>query len=793
MLGWQRDFLVLSFCHGKYVDSVPHSATASANNTSQDHLGLTLSSDKTEVLDDENLAVLDGHVEVNHGKYYANAEHADIFRDPQSKYMQRLSLSEHVHFWLPGITVFCDKASVDLRSLNANLESVIFRMDSSSVSGVLPGRGSAKKIKKQGKDLVKMRDATYTTCPPIREAWHLRGARLDLDKDEGWGSITHARLYVHKLPIFYFPYFMFPLDERRHTGMLLPSFAYSNKHHTDISLPVYLNLGPNYDATITPRFIQERGWESNLRARYLTQHHSGQFEYGLLEHDRMFAKFKTATAATYTDNDTNKPYLNQLARASSSRYRLLFTDEAHWGRFWKANIAYHHVSDPYYYRDLGLGNELTTQDQLLNQMEATYAQGEWEGVIRLQDHQALHQINQKPSFDMYRQLPYLSLTKTMPYFHGAKWSWNAEWVNFDRKGDFTTKAPVVKAKRSHLSSTFAVPFKSAFAYVTPAWLAQGTWYDLEDQSAGVPETPHRVFNTLWLDSGMRFDRKLSVHGHDFVQTLEPRFYYVYTPYKQQDDIPTFDTVWQVSSYDQLFTWQRFIGHDRVSDENRIALGAETRFLDSKTGSERLRLALGTGYAFDKRRTCLATGCTDDKTANDRFSPIAGVMNYNLDEQRNLHSSLVWLPGGNHVDRSEFGFHFARGNEKQFDINYTHLRPSAANGDGKHIVNTGLILPVTTKWQVLLGWDYDISINHAEKSMVGLKYESCCWTVRVLTGRQLVQESLDASRHYDNLVYVQFLLKGLGSVGGGSGTSFIQSFNPSYEDTMGKSILGMASH
>ena len=793
LLGWQKDANAPDSCHGHYVDHPPKNQQEKQSlSGDMDPLGLTLSADNTEVLDNDTHAILDGHVNVNHGKYFINAEHADIFRDPQSKHMKRLSLSQYVRFWLPGMSVFADKASVDLTNLNAELEGVLFRLGASSDSVSLPGRGSAKSVKKQGDSLVVMHDATYTTCPPTRQAWHLRGSTIKLNQKSGWGSVTHARLYVKKWPVFYFPYFMFPLDDRRHTGFLLPSIAYSNKHHSDVRLPLYINIAPNYDATFTPRFIQDRGWEANLLSRFLTAHHEGQLDLGILSNDRMFSRFKSDTAVNYVDNDANRPYLHQLNRADTKRSRIVFKDDAHWGRFWTAHAEFNHVSDPYYYRDLGLGSEATTQDQLLNQLEFNYHQGDWQGVMRLQETQTLHQINQYPSTEQYRQLPYLSLTRHVPYFYGTQLELDSEWVYFDRKADFATKSPVVKGKRGHLSSMITLPIQSAHAYVKPTWLMQGTWYDLHDQAVGNPETPHRGFNTFWVDSGMRLDRPLSVHNHPFIQTLEPRLYYLYTPYKQQDTVPLFDTIWQVTGYDQLFSWQRFIGHDRVSDENRVALGLQTRLLDAESGAERVKLALGGGYAFNKRETCMAVGCSDDDTVNDRFSPVSGVLSYAIDDHRKFDSSLVWLPGRRQIDHSELGFHFSRDNERRFDLSYNHFRPSVANGEGRHTINAGLIWPVSPKWQALLGWNYDITVKHAEKSLIGLKYESCCWAVRVLAGRQLVEESSEQSRHYDHIVYLQFLLKGLGSVGSSSGTAFIQSFNPDYQDKLGKSVLS-SSH
>jgi LPS-assembly protein len=783
LLGWQDDKKADSLCRGYYKD--PESLNKSAESSP---LGVVLRADKTEVFEDENKAVLSGHVQVSHAGYSVFADHADIFRDVDSKQLARLSLAQYVHFWLPGLAIYSDHATVNLQTQDAQLDGVLFRFTQKSDQGALQARGTAAHIKKVGPSRLKMRQASYTTCPPTSEQWQLKGAKLDLNKETGWGSISHARLYIGKVPIFYFPYYMFPLDKRRHSGVLLPSVAYSSDHKMDVRLPFYLNIAANYDMTVTPRYMQHRGWESNMLTRFLTKNQQGEFAIGFIEHDRGFARFKESTPLAYPMNDDNRSYLKDLERAKDSRARVHFTDDLHWGRYWTMKLDYHRISDPYYYRDLGVGDAISSQDQLLSQASLHYNQGGWDGELRIQDTQTLHQIDNPIVYDQYRQLPYFALSKEVPYLHGLQWSFASQWVNFDHKNDFFTKLPVAKGQRSYLSATMTVPYQSAFAYFKPSWQVQGAWYNLTDQAVGTDGSPSRVLHSLWADSGLRYDRSLAVHDRLLIQTLEPRVYYQYTPFKEQGDFPTFDTTWQLSSYDQLFSASRFAGHDRVSDENRVAVGLQTRFLDAKTGAEKVKMALGSGYAFAERRVCLKEDCQDDDTAKDSISPVAGLLSYTIDSSRKLDGTLVWLPERRQVDRSELTFHFARDNQRRLDLSYNHYRPSEANGDGKHMLDAGVMWPLSPRWQGFMGWDYNIEDKYAEKTMLGLKYESCCWAVRVLGSNQLIKATDDTQRHHDKTIYLQFMLKGLGSVGSSSASGLIQTHHPDYQDAFATSTL-----
>ena len=143
-------------------------------------------------------------------------------------------------------------------------------------------RGSAREILFNGPDHYQIKDASYTTCVAGNGDWYLRAAVVDIDRSRLVGTANDATIYFKGAPILYSPRLSFPLSNERKSGFLTPVFGSTSSRGLEMSLPYYFNLAPNYDATLTPRFMTRRGLQVNGQFRYLFPDIAGETDVEVL-------------------------------------------------------------------------------------------------------------------------------------------------------------------------------------------------------------------------------------------------------------------------------------------------------------------------------------------------------------------------------------------------------------------------------------------------------------------------------------------------------------------------------
>jgi len=576
--------------------------------------------------------------------------------------------------------------------------------------------GNAEQIFLQEPATVRLKDANYTTCPDGTKVWVLKSSDVTLDKQSGFGTARNTSLEIQGVPMFWFPYFSFPIDDRRKTGFLVPSIGSSDNSGLDIRIPYYLNLAPNYDATFTPRYLQDRGVQLNARGRYLFAHERG---------------------------DVGLEYLPKDRALDESRYRFTLQDTNWFTSHITTRINYDQVSDKRYLKDLSDSLSLASTTFLPRSAQAGYASGWWNAAVQVDDYQLLDETvptDERP----YQRLPRMVLNmRPEQSFLGTRLGLDSEFVNFFDNAR-------VRGRRTDLWPRLSWPVRRSLYEITPSLSYRYTYYNLENQDPGTPDTLSRGTPVASLDGRLFFERNTDLFSNHFVQTLEPRLFYVYVPGRNQNDIPLFDSSVPTFTYRELFRENRFYGADRMGDANQVALSLATRLLDRETGVEAARFAIGQLYYFENR-TVMLDNSRPDNTAT---SNIAGELSVNLNRSWSALSDLVLNPRDTAVERTNFRLQYNPGFRRVANFGYRYRRGE------QNQIDTSVLWPLGDHWHVVGRLYYDIGATKPLENLGGIEYQSCCWSTQLVVRSYLD----DVSGNTNRTILLQFTLKGLTSLG-----------------------------
>ncbi|HHH44903.1 MAG TPA: LPS-assembly protein LptD [Gammaproteobacteria bacterium] len=588
------------------------------------------------------------------------------------------------------------------------------------------GRGKAKKAWLLEPGVTKFRNASYTTCPEGSNSWRVRGSKVTLDENTGVGVARNARLSVKGVPVLYAPYFSFPLDDRRKTGFLTPSFGSSDNSGIEIRTPFYLNLAPNYDATITPRYLEDRGTQLITDFRYLRPNQQGKISVEYLNKDDV------------TDDD---------------RSRITLRDNTRFSSHLTTSIDYDRVSDKEYLQDLGDSLSLASVSFLKRTGVAEYTTSWWQLGLQVDDYQTLDRTiadENRP----YQRLPRTTLLVASPIHPlGIHSNLRSEAVRFDASKRVT-------GDRIDLWPDIERPFRRSAYEITPRAGVRYTGYKLDSQDPGVSDSLNRTTPFASLDSTVFLERNLKIGSVQYTHTLEPRLFYLYVQGKNQDDIPQFDASEPTFSYRELFETNRFNGADRMGDANQAALAVTSRLLDPETGAEKLRASVGQLFYFANRNVTL----NNSDPLTDNTSDIAGELEIALSRSWTGKADMVWNPRDQVTERANARIQYHPGFRKIANVSYRYINGS------QNQIDTSILWPLSPSWHVLGRWYYDISDSQQLETLAGVEYDSCCWGIRFVT-RDFVDtvnnrdSNKDIGDSKSNRIFMlQVVFKGLASFG-----------------------------
>lgn len=744
-------------------------------------------------------SVLRGNVTVTQPGREVIADKAYVNRDPVTGKISSIDMIGNVHMREAGKLVVAQQVHIDLENNTANIENAVYRFSKQLEKDALNAWGTLRHGTRETDGVMNLHYATYSTCPPTTETWQVRARHLRLDKEKGEGVATNTFLDVENFPVFYLPYLNFPLDDRRKSGFLFPTYGFSVNSGANISVPYYFNLAPNYDMTLTPNIFSKRGLQQNINFRYLTSISSGILNFGILPYDPAFASFKRTAPSAYSNIPNEDVYLRELDNSSNTRGYFSYQDTSTFNPNWNAALNLNYVTDDYYFQDFGSTPSLATTNQLLNEGDLNYQSDHWRFLGRLQGFETLHPITQMLVDDQYYRLPEFDLSADYPQqAYGLDYSLNSQFVYFDQANDFITGNPVVTGDRIHAEPGISWPIANMNGYFTPQLQFDGTDYDLKNQVTGLPSDISRGLPVFDINTGLYFDRDMTFFSKPYRQTLEPELFYLYVPTTNQNDIPTFDTTLPPFSFEQMFQTNRFTGLDRIGDANQLTFALTSRFLDDYNGQEKLRASIGSMYLFQQHHVfCSGPSCLPDPTVNDRISPVVGELSYNLSPVWNLTGDLAWDPNRAETNNGNVNLIYNYGS-RIFNVGYYFVRdadienqvapivsgaptPIVTDETDLNRINVGAAWPISKSWSVLADWNYNISGNYPQVYFYGAQYDSCCWAMRFVVGRNLFSIDQNTEPHFNTTYYVQFQLKGLGNFGYNNPGSLLTSALPGYQD------------
>ncbi len=781
-LGWKSQ-AGASVCQGSYQPIIVEPIENGEVQLAADKVSLYL----------QGRSVLSGRVEVKQTDRVVTADTAYVYRNGQSREITKIELVGEVHYREPNKLMIAKKATINPHDKTGVVEDVLYRFNAQRSGSFFPSWGQAALIKRFANQNYQLQQATYSTCAPQDNAWRIQAQRIDLDNAQGNGHARHAKLLIGDVPIFYSPYLSFPISKKRKSGFLFPTIGHSNIGGYDASFPYYLNLAPNYDATLTPHPYSLRGVMVDGIFRYLGSSSQGRFEGSFLNNDRVFNKFIKHNAAYYPtlqDSSTNRwsiSAVNQASLTSNLRFRM----------------NYQQVSDDYYLQDFTNNLALLTERQLPREAELTYNSENWMISSLVQSYQTLQPINESIIDDIYQRLPQLRAQGTYDnLLFNSKLSILGELDYFRWPNSLN---PMPNGPRYYLNPIWSLPTERPAGYFTPSFEVIHSYYDLTNYYSyannGRATFQHTIPRAS-VDSGLYFDRHLNLFNSSFTQTLEPRLFYLFTPYTNQSATPVFDSSYMIFSFDQLFRTNRFSGLDRVGDANQLSYAVTTRWMADNDGSEKAAFSIGQALYFSDRKVKLCqspTGqCLDNPlmlgylSPTSTLSPIASRASYHFNPYWGVSADYIWDSKRATTNNAALNFHYQPTTTQLVNVGYTYLVVGDVTQlaeqvvvDPLHQVTFSFAWPLNEKWSTVAAYDYNISKGYEMLRLFGVQYDSCCWAMRLLGGRSFQSLNNTLQPQYNNNIYFQVLLKGLGSLGTSDPGSFLRTYLPGYADSFHK--------
>jgi LPS-assembly protein len=714
-------------------------------------------------------AVLTGRVTVTQDQRSVSAD--SVTYDYNS---DKLDVKGKVDFLDPRLRVRSDSGSYAAAGTGNFNEAFFQLMDRN-------GRGFAKDINVNPDGKVALDNVHYTSCPVGNEDWSLNASKISLDTKLQEGVARHVVMRFKDVPVFYTPYISFPLGDERKSGVLFPSLGHSGSNGFELEVPYYFNLAPNYDLTVTPGVLTSRGVQLAEDFRYLTASSHGQFD------------------ATFLPNDKQQDHEDR----SYVRYTDV-TDIQHGLRF-DADIA--GVSDSNYFESFAVGTEQTSVTYLERRADLLYYDDVWRIRGQLQNFQTID-ISVPDSERPYSRVPRVQANALYPIDNSNfEFAFDSEAVNFLRGVGPT-------GVRLNLSPEIRWSARGPGYFFEPAVGYDFTQYDLQDAGLGLPSTPTRSLPYARLDTGLVFEREAGSQGQR-TQTLEPRLVYSYVPYRNQDELPIFDSGLPDLNLTELFRTNRYVGSDRIGDANQLALAVTTRLFDTVSGTQYLSATIGQIRYFSIPRVGLPV---DSLTPGEEIAPTVPIVNplelpgdalqvargqpfvpypgqYTYSLNRNgvvqplqltsqvpgafpasdivaevdltgykhlgVNLDYQWNPYTSQTEKSEISVQYRPDPTRVVNLGYRFQEGILKQWDGS------FAWPIAEHWNTVGRWVYSLQDRQTIEQVAGFEYKSCCYKIQLVQRRYLSIRpgtTTFGGGTLDTSIALQLELTGLSSVG-----------------------------
>lgn len=730
------------YCCGAYVDPERDYPDVDLD---PEEAPLRVNANATEVLVD-NIASLEGDVQVSQGYRQIRSDNALV--DQASR---EVTLTGNVQFREPGLLLLGDSAEIDIDSKEVQIDNATYVIHDAAV------HGTAKHLSRNKEGLIVISDATYSTCGPNDNTWELITGEIDIDQNTGFATVKNARLEVKDVPVFYFPWVRFPVDDRRSSGLLFPYFRVNQKNGLDYAQPIYWNIAPNYDATFTPRYIEKRGIALETEFRYLNDWGETMLGGAFLPDDQGGG-----------DSDDIDPNTGLRPFEGEDRYLVTLQHKGGEGRPWHTYTDLNEVSDRDYFRDLGdFTLDVNSRTHLQRLAGVGYRTTHWEYLVESEDYQLLTE----GLADQYKVLPRVTANG---YYRFAD---NRLVLDMSHQYSvFDHDAPgIVTGDRSRIDYALTWDKRWSWGYFRPQVSAKHLTYNLDGNGTVlVDDNPSATVPVTSLDTGIFFERE-SPWFSGLTQTFEPRLYYLNVEFDDQSNLPDFDSREFTPSHDLLYRDNRFNGGDRFSDENRLTIGFTTRFINKRNGQERFRASIAQAYYYEDRFVTLPNPTAielDDLRRNQ--SPLAMDLAALLSESWHITSDLVYDTSDNELEKSSLGFRYNDHQNRLFNFTYRFTRRLPRQFQSMDVdqdieqADISAFIPIAENFNVVARWNHDFTNKRELELFAGFEYNSCCWRASLVLRRWLDRDDdilfPEEDLEFDNGIFFQIQFKGLAGTG-----------------------------
>ena len=667
-------------------------------------------SDSAEVLENQ-LASFAGNVDITTDSAVIHAEKAEVSDNGKS-----VSATGNVTYSDRQLSVSSDGLSVSSQTQTLNMQNTVYQL-----TGFV-GHGAAEEIDISADDGISLKEVSFTTCPLGQEDWRLVASEISIEQGETMGEAHHTRFYVGDVPVLYLPYFAFPVSNQRQSGLLFPLISSSTSTGIDYEQPYYWNIAPNYDMTISPRLMSNRGVQLKTEFRYLTESSQGNL---FLE---------------YLPNDT------KLA-SDDSRYFYRYQHQGTLGDSWMVNADLNGISDNNYIVDLG-SDFYNRSDTTINRtLGVEYFSNHVDFSLYVRDFDTIGDYE-----DIYRALPEAKIQLRQPLGDMLALTVDSELAYFDNAQENNPTA-----LRWHVAPTLSLPYQRYWGEMTAELTVMNTYYhQREIEGTLLEEEVNRTLTRGRLFSSLYLERNDNLLGNNMTVTLEPKIQYLYTSYEDQSNIGLYDTTALLNDVNGLFRGQEFTGLDRINDNNQITLGVTSRVIDD---ANREQFVVSLGQIFYLADTRI-TATTDDRNR----SALAAELDWRFDDNWFVHSTVQIATDNDKVERSSMVLEYRRDNESLVQMSHRFVRDLS----GETIDQLG----ISASWPIAKNWHWvgrsfrDLERDRSIENYFGVQYESCCWAVRLVAQRSL-SNRYDAlgqqnTNEFDSSIGLQFIFKGIGS-------------------------------
>ncbi|MBF7075078.1 LPS assembly protein LptD [Glaciecola sp. MH2013] len=588
----------------------------------------------------------------------------------------------------------------------------------------IAGRGSADLLSLSGEQGLRLEDVTFTTCPKGGEDWKMSASEILIGKDSPFGEAYNTKFFLGGVPVFWLPYFAFPVTAERQSGLLFPNIGSSTRTGIEYEQPLYWNIAPNYDATFSPRIMTNRGVQLKTEFRYLFAQNQGELQLEYLPKD-----IDTAS--------------------QDERYFYRYMHQGKLSDNWNLNIDFSGISDDNYIVDLGSDYYNRADTHLYRQLGVSYYSESLDFSLQFRDFDV---VGDHP--DVYRALPEMKLNYAADLGSVIDFNLASEAAYFENS--LNTQP---SAFRVHVEPSLSIPYQRAWGELLAEISVLQTNYEQELPDGYVGSLEERVSRTIGqgrLFGSLIFENAELLQDSEFLVSVEPKAQYLFTSFEEQDNIGFYDTTPLLTTFSNLFRGQEFTGLDRINDNNQFTLGATARLIDAQN---REKLVVSIGQIFYLRDAELNSSIRD----NDR-SALAAEFDWQVNQRWFLHSDIQVATQTKKVERSSVATEYRIDDNRLIQLNHRYIRD--LSGEEINQFGVSASWPITNNWHWVGRWYRDAELSRTTESFMGLQYESCCWALRVTYQRNLSNRFDDAgfrsTNEFDSGFGLQFIIKGIGS-------------------------------